>query len=241
MATAEVTQKRLGSGEMFDSIAHRYDLLNRLMSFGIDQRWRKKLVAALELPPNGKCLDLATGTADVALMIARRHPTVSVHGVDPSPRMLEVGQVKSEKGGFGNRVTFEVGDAQGLTQAAASVDAISMAFGIRNVPDRSAALAEMARVVRPGGRIGILELSEPPPGILGALARFHVHHLVPWIGSLLSGSKEYRYLQQSIQAFPPAKIFAGSMREAGLDVLEIVPLTFGVAHLYVATPRKPRP
>src|SRR5690606_24145018 len=111
-----------------------------------------------------------------------------------------------------------------------------IAFGIRNVPDRRQALCEMARVVKPGGRIGILELSEPRGGVLGPLARFHVHTVVPWVGSLLSGAKEYRYLQRSIAAFPPAEEFAALMSDAGLEVLRVEPLTFGVAHLYVARP-----
>jgi demethylmenaquinone methyltransferase/2-methoxy-6-polyprenyl-1,4-benzoquinol methylase len=106
------------------------------------------------------------------------------------------------------------------------------------VPDRPRALAEMARVTRKGGRIVILELSEPRGGILGPFARFHVHSVVPWLGGLISGSREYRYLQKSIAAFPPPEEFAAVMQAAGLDVLETRPLTFGVATLYVAEPRR---
>jgi len=238
-ATTDVARTlRAGSGEMFDAIAHRYDLLNRLMSFGIDRRWRRKLVAALELGAGGRALDLATGTADVALAIAARHPSASILGSDPSTRMLACGQKKIEHAGLGNRVRLAVGDAQQIEAEDDSFDAACISFGIRNVPDRARALAEMARVVKRGGRVAILELSEPRAGILGALARFHVHTLVPRLGALLSGAREYRYLQQSIAAFPPAAEFAAIMRGAGLDVLQVKPLTFGVAHLYVATPKK---
>jgi demethylmenaquinone methyltransferase/2-methoxy-6-polyprenyl-1,4-benzoquinol methylase len=229
---------RGGSGEMFDAIAHRYDLLNRLMSFGIDRRWRRKLCDALALPVGGRALDLATGTADVALTIAARHPSVSIVGTDPSTRMLAVGEHKVEAAGLGNRVRLAVGDAQAIEAEDDSFDGACISFGIRNVPDRARALAEMARVVKPGGRVAVLELSEPKGGLLGALARFHVHTLVPRMGALLSGAREYRYLQQSIAAFPSASEFAALMDGAGLEVLLVKPLTFGVAHLYVATPKK---
>ncbi len=128
------------------------------------------------------------------------------------------------------------GDAERLPFPDASFDGLVMAFGIRNVPDRAAALRGMARVVRPGGRISILELSEPRSGILGPLARFHVHHVVPRVGALLSGASEYGYLQASIAAFPPPAEFASLMRASGLDVLGVEPMTFGVVCLYIATP-----
>jgi demethylmenaquinone methyltransferase/2-methoxy-6-polyprenyl-1,4-benzoquinol methylase len=239
MANAEIaTTPRGGSGEMFDRIAKRYDLLNRLMSFGIDRRWRRKLVDALALGVSGRALDLATGTADVALAIAARLPSVSILGTDPSVGMLEIGQQKIERAGLGNRVRLAVGDAQRIEAEDGTFDAACISFGIRNVPDRALALREMARVVRAGGRVAVLELSEPQGGLMGALARFHVHWLVPRLGALISGAREYRYLQESIAAFPPASEFAEIMRGAGLDVLKVEPLTFGVAHLYVATPRK---
>jgi demethylmenaquinone methyltransferase/2-methoxy-6-polyprenyl-1,4-benzoquinol methylase len=225
-----------GSGAMFDAIAARYDLLNRLLSFGIDQRWRKLTARALELGPASRVLDLATGTCDLAIRVAGHASGVSVVGVDPSERMLEVGQRKLERLGLADRIKLEVGDAQRLPFADRSFDGVCIAFGIRNVPDRSRALAEMARVTRPGGRIAILELSEPRGNVLGALARFHVHSVVPWLGSILSGSREYRYLQRSIAAFPPAETFAEQMRSSGVTPLAVRPLTFGVCHLYVGTP-----
>lgn len=225
-----------GSGEMFDAIADRYDLLNRLMSLGIDQGWRRKAVAALQVPAGGRVLDLATGTADLAILIATTHPTCSVVGVDPSTKMLEVGRSKVEKAGLSPRVTLEVGSAESLPFEDASVDAVSIAFGIRNVPDRPRALREMARVTRKGGRVVILELSEPRRGLMGPLARFHVHTVVPFIGGLLSGAPQYAYLQRSIAAFPPAEEFASIMAASGLRPLQVSPLTFGVCHLYVAEP-----
>ena len=118
------------------------------------------------------------------------------------------------------------------------MDAATIAFGIRNVPDRMQGLRELARVVRPGGRICVLELGEPRKGMLGHAARFHTRHVVPRLGALLSGSREYAYLQKSIAAFPPAEEFAAMMERCGLHVIEVTPLTFGACTLYVATPKE---
>lgn len=226
-----------GSGEMFDQIAGRYDLLNRLMSMGIDQSWRRKTVAALKLPAGARVLDLATGTGDLALMIARLHTDARVVGSDPSSRMLEVGVQKVMRTGLADRVQLEIGDAQALPYENDSFDGCCIAFGIRNVPDRSAALAEMARVTKPGGRVAVLELGEPSVGWLSPFARFHVRKVIPRIGGMLSGSREYKYLQESIAAFPPADKFAEQMQASGLKVLDVQPLTFGACNLFVAEPK----
>jgi len=229
--TAET--KSLGSGQMFDGIAARYDFVNRVISLGIDQSWRRKTVQALELGENARALDLATGTGDLALLIAGAAPGSRVVGLDPSLKMLEIARGKVTAAGLDARVELVAGDAEALPFADATFDGVSIAFGIRNVPDRARALAEMARVIRPGGRVAVLELSEPRGGILGPLARFHVHTVVPWMGALLSGAKEYRYLQRSIAAFPPAEEFAAQMERAGFRVRAVESLTFGVCHLYV--------
>ncbi len=235
-STALSVEPRGGSGAMFDRIARRYDLLNRILSLGVDQGWRRRAVRAMALSPGSRALDVATGTADLALRIARASPDVRVAGVDPSDGMLAVGRDKVKRAGLEGRVRLEVGDAQALPFEDDAFDAVSIAFGIRNVPDRRRALAEMARVTRPGGRVVVLELSEPRGGLLGPLARFHIRTLVPRIGALLSGAREYRYLQESIAAFPPPDEFARLMEDAGLRVLEVRPLTFGVSCLYVGEP-----
>jgi demethylmenaquinone methyltransferase/2-methoxy-6-polyprenyl-1,4-benzoquinol methylase len=227
---------RPGSGAMFDSIAPRYDLLNRIISLGMDQGWRRRAVAALGLGPGKVALDLATGTGDLALTMARAHPEATVIATDPSRGMLDVAVEKARP--LGGRIRFAVGDAQAIDLPDRAVDAVSMAFGIRNVPDRPRALAEMARVTRDGGRISILELSEPQHGLLAALARFHIHQVVPRIGGALSGSAEYAYLQRSIATFPAPDVFAATMSEAGLRVLEVAPMSFGAVCLFVATPRR---
>lgn len=230
--------ERLGSGHMFDGIAERYDLVNRLISLGIDMRWRKRAVRALSLRTGSRVLDVATGTADLAILSARSEPSATVVGIDPSERMLAIGRDKVERQGLTSRIELRSGDAETLPFDDASFDAVSIAFGIRNVPDRDRALTEMARVTRPGGRVVVLELSEPPAGLFGPIARFHMHKLVPFVGTLVSGAAEYKYLIRSIVAFPPAAEFEKKMENAGLSLVETDPLTFGVCHLYVAEPRR---
>lgn len=226
---------------MFDGIAQRYDLLNRLISFGVDRSWREQTVDALGFaPPQGgvgaecyKVLDLATGTGDMALALTQRYANVTVIGVDPSTGMMDVGEAKVRAKGLSARITFQVGDSQALGFQDQTCDGITMAFGIRNVPERELALREMVRVCKPGAKIAILELSEPQKGVMAALGRFHMHQLVPLLGSLLSGSREYSYLPRSIAAFPPPDDFRSMMLDAGMRSVRVTPLTFGVCHLYV--------
>ena len=251
-APPELTAPALGSGAMFDRIARRYDFCNRVLSLGLDRGWRRRAVRALQLPPDARprVLDVATGTGDLAIDIARACQGAAIVGLDPSTGMLDLAARKVARRGLGDRVTFVVGDAERLPYRSCELDAAAIAFGIRNVPDRGAALRELARVVRPGGRIAVLELGEPSGraaedapfyarlarGALGGAARFHCRHVVPRLGALLSGAREYAYLQRSVSAFPPAPEFAALMRRSGLHVVDIQPLTFGACTLFVATP-----
>lgn len=224
-----------GSGAMFDRIARRYDLLNRILSLGLDRRWRRKAAAALELGADARVLDLACGTGDLALEIARRHPDAEVTGLDPSRGMLDIAEGKAARRGA--RLALEVGIAEELPFDDAAFDGVSIAFGLRNVPDRERALTEMARVTRPGGRVVVLELGEPRGRLLGPLARFHIHRVVPRLGALLSGAREYRYLERSIAAFPPPDEVTAMMRRAGLSPDAPVPLVFGACHIFAAEKR----
>ena len=225
---------RLGSGAMFDRIAARYDFVNRVLSLGLDQGWRRRTVRELHLGDAPRVLDVATGTGDLAIAIARACPGATVVGLDPSAAMLAIAARKVARRGLS--IELEEGDAQALPFPSCSFDAATIAFGIRNVPDRAAGLREMARVVRPGGRIAILELGEPRRGIMARAARIHTRLIVPKLGALLSGAREYRYLQSSVAAFPPAAEFAAVMTANGLEVAAVIPLTFGACTLYVATP-----
>ena len=222
-----------GDGEFFDEIAGRYDLLNRILSLGLDGRWRRRTVEALGLDGGEQILDVATGTADLAIEIANRSPGVRVIGVDPSREMLAVGGRKVADAGLDDRIELERGDGQQLRFDDDRFHGCCIAFGIRNFPNRLQGLREMARVVRPGGTVAVLELSEPRKGVMAAMSRLYVRGVVPRLGALLSGSEQYRYLQESIAAFPPASQFEAMMAEAGFDDVVTHPLTFGVVNLFV--------
>ncbi len=222
---------------MFDLIAPRYDLLNRLTSLGMDQPWRRATVRALKLSPGSRALDLATGTADLALMILRKHTQTSVVGLDPSSGMLAIGERKVRRAGLDGQICLIEGDAQDLPFPDHSFDALTMAFGIRNVPDRGKALAEMARVTRSRGRIGILELTWPEGSLLAPLARLHVRYIVPTLGAILSRGAQYNYLRESISAFPRPEEFGRLIESSGLDLLSITPFAMGACCLFVASPR----
>jgi len=218
---------------MFDAIAERYDFLNRVLSLGVDQRWRRRAVARLELAGSCRVLDVATGTGDLAILLARTLPESEVVGVDPSSGMLAVAEKKLESAALTGRVKLETGSVESLPHDDASFDGVTIAFGIRNASDRALGLREMRRVTRSGGRVVVLELGEPEEGLLRGIARWHIRSVVPWIGGLLSGRREYRYLQTSIAAFPPRAEFAAMMRDAGFADVDVEPLMFGAANLFV--------
>ena len=225
-----------GSGAMFDRIAKRYDLLNRLISFGLDHRWRRKLLDNLgAIGPNESVLDVTTGTGDVAIAIAKHFGDSQVVGLDPSVGMLAIGRDKVAQRDLQTRVELMAGDAQEMPFEDDQFAASCISFGIRNVPDRALGLREMTRVTKPGGKVVVLELSEPQGGLLTPFAKLHIHWVIPILGTLLSSSKEYWYLQKSIAAFPPASEFATVMQDAGLKDIKVHKLTLGTAHLYVGT------
>lgn len=223
-----------GSGAMFDGIARRYDRMNTLLSFGLHHLWRRRLVRAMGALQSGdEVLDVACGTADVAISVARSGAGLRVTGLDPSRGMLGIGSDKVRAAGLDERVDLVVGDAQEMPFEDGRFAAAAVSFGIRNVPDRLAGLREMARVTRPGGRVCVLELGVPREGLLAPMARLHVRYVVPMLGRLFAGEEEYRYLQQSVDGFPAPDVFAALMAEAGLRDVTVSPQSFGAAHLYV--------
>ena len=226
---------RMGGGAMFDRIARRYDRMNTVLSFGLHHLWRGRLIRAMALSPGDEALDVACGTADVAIAAAKGHPEIQVTGLDPSEGMLGVGEEKVTQAGLSNRLTLTVGDAQCLPFEDNRFAATAISFGIRNVPDRALGLREMARVTRPGGRVCVLELGVPRSGLLAPLARLHVRFIVPLLGRLFAGKDEYRYLQESVEGFPTPETFADLMAQNGLRDVTIQPQSFGAAHLYVGT------
>lgn len=231
----------LGSGAMFDSIADAYDVTNKVLSLGSDVAWRRALVAALELDQvvgrSAHALDLATGTADVAIALASSPPQPIVTGVDPSANMLAHGRTKVAALGLAGQVTLHQGDAQHLKgHAANAYDSTCAAFGVRNVPDRVKALREMARVTKPRGVVAVLEFSAPSEGWLAPLAKLFVAHVVPRLGALMSGGAraEYVHLQQSIADFPLPADFRAEMTAAGLLGVQSRLLHPGGVYLYTS-------
>lgn len=234
---ADKTPARIAG--MFDAIAPRYDLLNRLLSAGFDVRWRNRAIRTLGLTGRETLLDLCTGTADVAIAAANARPGAArVVGVDFSAQMLRLGRAKLPAFGLATRVHLVQGDAMALPVASSSFDAASVAFGIRNVQHPAVTFADVYRALKPGGRLAILEFGTPRlPGVKQAyLAYFRF--VLPTVGRLISGhSSAYTYLPASVEAFPePAKVVE-ALEAAGFESARADSLTLGVVYLYSA--RKP--
>jgi demethylmenaquinone methyltransferase/2-methoxy-6-polyprenyl-1,4-benzoquinol methylase len=221
---------------MFDAIATRYDFLNHLLSAGIDRRWRRRAIASLGLKGGERVLDLCTGTADVALAAASASPPPArVIGVDFSGAMLQVGVGKVRTARLGDRIALVRGDATRIPMADASVDAVTIAFGIRNVENVHAACDEMQRVVRPGGRVAILEFAVPTLPAVRALYLWYFRRVLPLIGRLFSRHQgAYGYLPASVGAFATPAEFVTILRSHGFRDATAVQLTFGIVFLYTA-------
>jgi demethylmenaquinone methyltransferase/2-methoxy-6-polyprenyl-1,4-benzoquinol methylase len=233
MAQPDKTPSRIAG--MFDAIAPRYDLLNHVLSAGMDRGWRERAVDALALGPGGRALDLCTGTADVAIAIARRVSGASVVGVDFAGAMLSIGHAKVRDAELAQRVRLVRGDAARIPLADQSCDAATIAFGIRNTAEPARALAELARVLRPGGRLAILEFGQPRVPGIRTLYGWYFRYLLPFIGRFVSKHRSaYSYLPASVGAFPSAAEFAGIISRSGFKNVDAVPLTLGIVYLYVA-------
>lgn len=232
LAPTPGTPEKASVRSMFDRIAPRYDLLNRLLSAGTDVRWRRGAADLLALPTGGRVLDLCTGTADLLIEVLSRDGASRGLGVDLSTEMLWRGARKLGAARQGARAFVAAGDAERVPVPADRFDGVTIAFGIRNVGDVPAALREIHRVLRPGGAVVILEFSNPP-GLLGALYRLYFGHLLPRIGGVVSGDPSaYAYLPASVATFPRPPAFVALMKEAGFSVEEPKALTGGIAHLY---------
>lgn len=256
-----------GKGTMFDTIATRYDFINRVLALNLDIGWRKVMIS--EVTSHGQIfegkesvniLDLATGTADVAILMAKEYKNnnspskkgMKILGVDPSQNMINVGREKILKEKLKEEITLELGDARNLDGLASDqFNAATMSFGIRNVPEKELALCEIHRVLKKNedSRLAILEFSEPgeEAGIMGAAARFFIRYAVPVIGAIISGApRDYMHLQNSIKDFPSPQKFASIMEgltctsangQIGtFEVEKIVQMNFGSVQLYLAAP-----
>jgi len=220
--------------EMFDTIAPRYDLLNRLLSLGIDRQWRTFAVAQIKSSHCGKVLDIATGTGDVALEIARQTTTdVTIVGADISREMVEIGKQKVAASTHSGRITFEIAPCEELPFGEEEFDSTTIAFGIRNVVDRQKGLSEMYRVLKPGGRAVILEFSMPSSPLFERLYRFYFLTVLPKIGGIFSKQSAYQYLPDSVLEFPSRDEFKAMMATAGFRNIRHFDLTFGISTVYV--------
>jgi demethylmenaquinone methyltransferase/2-methoxy-6-polyprenyl-1,4-benzoquinol methylase len=221
---------------MFDSIAERYDFLNHLLSAGIDRRWRAQAIAALQLTGRETVLDVCTGTADLAVAAVTRQPGARrVLGVDFAGAMLRVGLTKIRRAGIADRIALVRGDATRIPAADGSVDAVTIAFGIRNVDDIAAACREIHRVLRPGGRMAILEFSIPTAPIVRPVYLWYFRAVLPLIGRAVSRhNAAYGYLPASVRAFHTPGEFTAVLSAAGFADVSARPLTLGIVTLFSA-------
>jgi demethylmenaquinone methyltransferase/2-methoxy-6-polyprenyl-1,4-benzoquinol methylase len=228
--------KREQIARAFDVLAHRYDRLNRVLSLGLDLGWRRHALRLLRDAPPARLLDVATGTGDLALLAARLFPQTAVTGVDLSEGMLAIGREKVVAAGLASRVTLQAGDALALGFPDAIFDAATAAFGVRNFENLVSGFSEIRRVLQPGGRFVVLELSEPQAFPLRQLHRFYLRHWIPFVGRLLTGhTKEYAYLPASIEQVPQGEAMLALLREAGFTDCRCARYTFGICSCYSAT------
>jgi demethylmenaquinone methyltransferase/2-methoxy-6-polyprenyl-1,4-benzoquinol methylase len=221
--------------QMFDRIARRYDLLNRLLSFGQDSRWRKRVARFLTDMDNQYILDLATGTADQLLSLLENSTQINrVTGTDLSVNMLEIGRKKVKKKQLNDRISLEEGSAEKINHSDNTFDAVTISFGIRNVVSVSRSLSEMYRVLKPSGRVLILEFSIPKNRLVRRLYLLYFRYVLPSLGSVISGDGyAYKYLNETVETFPYGDDFCQLLVNSGFQNVFMYPMTFGIATIYV--------
>lgn len=229
----EVQGKKEQVGRMFDNIAPRYDLLNRVLSVGIDRLWRKDVVRILRRSGSPRrILDVATGTADLAIESLSLEPE-SVVGVDIAEEMLAVGRQKINALGAGQTIVLQTADAENLPFADGSFDAVTVAFGVRNFENLGRGLSEMARVLKPGGTVAILEFSQPRAFPIRQLYSVYSRYILPRIGRAVSRDEgAYSYLPQSVAAFPDGTEMVEIVESAGFEGVQARRMTFGIVTIY---------
>lgn len=226
--------KKAQVATMFNNISRRYDLLNHVLSMGIDILWRKKAVRMLQKEQPRQILDIATGTGDFALETLSLKPK-QVIGVDISEGMLAVGREKMKKKGVEDIIQLQLGDSENLQFADNSFDAVIVAFGVRNFENLEKGLAEMLRVLRPGGTVSIIEFSKPEHFPFKQLYNGYFKFILPVIGRLISKDKAaYTYLPESVQEFPYGDRFLTILEKTGFQKTTCIPLTFGISSIYTA-------
>ncbi|WP_346316265.1 bifunctional demethylmenaquinone methyltransferase/2-methoxy-6-polyprenyl-1,4-benzoquinol methylase UbiE [Chitinophaga sp. YIM B06452] len=221
---------------MFDDIAGRYDFLNHFMSMGIDVQWRKKALRLLQPLQPKTMLDVATGTGDVAIMAQRMLQPEKIIGIDISEGMLALGREKVTKAGLDSVITLQQGDSETISFPDATFDAITAAFGVRNFENLEKGLAEMCRVLKPGGKAVILEFSNPTKTPVKQLYNFYFRYITPLIGKWIARNKAaYSYLPDSVKAFPQGQAMCDILHKVGFQAVTCKTLTFGICSIYCAT------
>lgn len=232
----ELNKKSENVAAMFNSIAAKYDFLNHFLSLGIDKLWRRRLVKQLAKSNPNQVLDIATGTGDLAIQLAKHHKSVSITGVDISENMLNIGREKILKRKFEGRINLKQANSMSLPFAVGEFDAAMVAFGVRNFEDLSKGITEIHRVLKDGGSLYILEFSMPSKFPMRNFYRFYFRKVLPFVGGIVSGSKSaYTYLPESVFAFPEKEKFVEIMANAGFKNCSYKRLTFGVASIYVGS------
>ena len=220
---------------MFDSIAHSYDLLNHTLSLGLDRSWRRAAVDSLKPYAPQQILDIATGTGDFALLTMERLQPQHITGADLSEGMLAVGREQVEKAGYADRITLCKEDCMALSFADDTFDALTVAYGVRNFEDLDRGLREMRRVLRPGGRLVIIELTSPVSFPMKQLFWLYAHAWMPTVGRLISrDARAYQYLPATMEAFPQGEVMKAVIEKAGFRKVEFRRFTFGLSTLYTA-------
>ena len=228
------SSKKIQVRQMFDGISSQYDLLNRIISGGIDVKWRKNVVDLLLVKKPQKILDVATGTGDLAVALAQTQASEIV-GIDISEGMLDIGKQKVKKGQWDKRIKMQIGDSENIDYPANYFDAVTVAFGVRNFENLNKGLSEILRVLRPGGDLIILETAVPQKFPLRQFYRFYTHSVMPLIGWFFSKDKSaYQYLSDSANAFPFGEAFNNILAKNGFIAIEDLPQTLGVASIYRA-------
>ena len=235
--SSEEERKKTQVSKMFDNIAPYYDFLNRLLTLRIDVLWRKKAISLLKESQPKRILDVATGTADVAIMMSKQLNAEEIIGMDISKEMLAVGQKKIEKKGLENHIKLEYGDSENLSYTDNSFDAVTVAFGVRNFEDLEKGLAEIKRVLKPGGQLVILEFSKPTVFPFKQGYNFYFKYILPNIGRFTSKDpKAYEYLYRSVQAFPDGDAFLNILNKTGFNNTQCTQLSLGICSIYTAQP-----
>jgi demethylmenaquinone methyltransferase/2-methoxy-6-polyprenyl-1,4-benzoquinol methylase len=225
-------EKKEEVAQMFNNIANRYDLLNSVLSLGIHKGWRKKCVQLLRSSNPKTILDVATGTGDFAIACMRLDPE-KITGIDISDGMLEVGREKIHKLNLTGTITLQNGNAETIAFADSSFDAIVVGFGVRNFQDLQKGLANMYRILKPGGKLVILEFSYPSNAVIKAAYNFYFSNITPFVGKLLSkDTRAYSYLTESVKAFPNNEKFVALLDQLNYKNTGYKPLSFGIAAIY---------